>query len=113
MAKYLPQFDGFIMLANILVFFAQHISLWIVAPKASPSDVFYLFENRGAWQSVGASALIGLITPASALVGIDAAAHLAEEVSGLTPGQGVHQTNTLEHTVCSDLFEPNEHYTAL
>lgn len=100
MARCLPYFDGTIMVLNIIIFFAQHMAFWIVAPKASKAEIFLHFENRGGWSSEGAATVVGLITAASALVGIDAPAHLAEEVSRLTV---VHHTlMAMARSNCTD-----------
>jgi choline transport protein len=42
--------------------------------------VFGKFENWGGWPSVGAAVVIGQLASASAFVGVDSAAHMAEEV---------------------------------
>jgi choline transport protein len=42
--------------------------------------VFTKFENFGGWPSMGAAVLLGQLASASAFVGVDSAAHMAEEV---------------------------------
>ena len=79
-AKHLPLFEGVVFCFHFLGFFAILIPLWILAPKADPSEVFGDFENFGGWSSVGAACVIGQLGAAGAFIGADSAAHMAEEV---------------------------------
>lgn len=79
-ARHLPSFEGAILLFDILGFFAVLIPLWVLAPKVSASVVFTSFLNGGEWSSVGAATIVGVLAPAGAFIGADAACHLSEEV---------------------------------
>lgn len=79
-AKYLPLFENIILIFDVVGFFAVLIPLWAVAPKVSAHDIFLSFYNGGEWPSVGAACIVGILAPAGAFIGADAAAHLSEEV---------------------------------
>jgi len=79
-AKHLPLFEGVILFFNIIGFFAVCIPLWVLAPKASSTEVWTSFTNGGDWASAGAACIVGLLTPAGAFIGADSASHMSEEV---------------------------------
>ena len=60
-ARQLPFFEGFIMLFDILGFFAVLIPLWVLAPKVSASEVFGEFRNYGGWPTLGSGVIVGQI----------------------------------------------------
>lgn len=82
LAKRLPLFEGVVLFCHLLGFFAVMIPLWVLAPKVSLDLVFGApgFENFGGWSSIGAACVVGQLAASSAFVGVDSAAHMAEEV---------------------------------
>lgn len=74
-AKHLPLFEGLILVAFVIGFFGICIPLWVLAPKASASDVFGKFENFGGWASTGAACVVGqMAASASFIVSLSASA---------------------------------------
>ncbi|KAJ9608557.1 hypothetical protein H2200_007545 [Cladophialophora chaetospira] len=86
LAKKLPLMEGAVLILHVVGFFAIVIPLWIMAPRGNASTVLFGFSNNGGWQSTGLSAMIGLSTPLTALVGYDCSVHMAEEIhdAGIT-----------------------------
>jgi choline transport protein len=82
LAKRLPMFEGIILFAHLLAFFCVLIPLWVLAPKVPLSEVFGAagFADYGGWGSIGAACIVGQLAASSAFVGVDGAAHMAEEV---------------------------------
>lgn len=80
LARLLPQIETMILMTHILGFFAILIPLVYLGPHGSASDVFTLFENNGGWSTTALSTFVGLTTSMFAFTGVDAAAHMAEEV---------------------------------
>jgi choline transport protein len=80
LAKRLPIVEGMVLIIHLLGFFAVLIPLWILAPRASPSDVFTQFLNLGGWSTTGLSFMVGLLSPIYTLIGADSAVHMSEEI---------------------------------
>lgn len=80
-AKWLPMLETVVLIFTIFGFFCIIIPLWVIAPKASPSQVFGSFENFGGWSTIGTACFVGSITATGSFAGSDAAAHLAEETT--------------------------------
>ena len=59
--KFLPKFEGFILIIHILGFFAVLIPLAVLGSHQNASEVFKTFLNTSAWPTQGLSFLIGLI----------------------------------------------------
>lgn len=78
-AKRLPILEGIVLVVHIFGFFVIIVPLWVLAPKASASDVFGSFSNNGGWPTLGTACFVGTITSTGSFAGSDAAAHLAEE----------------------------------
>ncbi|KAB5555054.1 amino acid permease [Coniochaeta sp. 2T2.1] len=81
LAKRLPMVEGMVLIIHILGFFAVLIPLWVLAPRASPSDVFSTFLNLGGWSSTGLAFMVGLLSPVYTLIGADSAVHMSEEIN--------------------------------
>lgn len=79
-AKHLPLFEGLILIMFLIGFFVIIIPLWVLAPRASVSDVFGKFENWGGWASMGGACIVGQMAASAAFIGVDSAVHMAEEV---------------------------------
>lgn len=82
LAKRLPMFEGIVLFAHLLGFFCVMIPLWVLAPKVPLREVFGApgFADFGGWGSIGAACVVGQLAASSAFVGVDSAAHMAEEV---------------------------------
>ncbi|KIX00815.1 uncharacterized protein Z518_09880 [Rhinocladiella mackenziei CBS 650.93] len=80
LAKHLPLVEGIILVLHLAGFFAILVPLWVMAPRTPTSEVWTSFVDGGPWGSIGVACLVGMITNAGALVGGDAAAHMAEEL---------------------------------
>jgi len=80
LAKKLPLVEGLVLFLHIFGFFAILIPLWVLSPRAPARDVFTTFVDGGEWGNVGLACLIGMLSPVFALLGADAATHMAEEV---------------------------------
>lgn len=78
-AKRLPLLEGLVFILHVVGWFATIIPLWVLAPKATSSQVFSTFSNNGGWASIGAACYIGSVTATGSFAGSDAAAHLSEE----------------------------------
>lgn len=78
-ARRLPILEGIVLVVHVFGFFCVIIPLWVLAPKASASDVFGSFTNFGGWPSIGTACFVGSITATGSFAGSDAAAHLSEE----------------------------------
>lgn len=59
--RFLPQFEGSILIIHILGFFAILLPLAIFGPHQSASEVFGTFLNKGNWSSQGLSFMIGTV----------------------------------------------------
>ena len=75
-------FEGIVLFAHLLGFFCVMIPLWVLAPKVPLREVFGApgFADFGGWGSIGAACVVGQLAASSAFVGVDSAAHMAEEV---------------------------------
>jgi len=80
LASQLPVVEGMILIVHLLGFLAILIPLVYLAPHGTPSEVFKNFVNEGGWSTQGLSFFIGLVTSVFSLLGMDAAAHMAEEI---------------------------------
>ncbi|KAF2121706.1 amino acid/polyamine transporter I [Lophiotrema nucula] len=79
-SKRLPLIEGVIVILHVAGFFAVLIPLWVMADRAPAKDVFGLFQDQMEWGSVPLAVMIGLTGAGSSFVGIEAGAHMAEEV---------------------------------
>ena len=90
-------FEGIVLFAHLLGFFCVMIPLWVLAPKVPLREVFGApgFADYGGWGSIGAACVVGQLAASSAFVGVDSAAHMAEEVSRNRVSQ---QVKAIAHT---------------
>jgi hypothetical protein len=77
LARKLPLIEIIFVICHILGV-AIFIPLWALSPKrgiqrGSPLTEFY---NGGGWASNGIATMVGTISPASSLIGLDCAAHM-------------------------------------
>lgn len=69
-----------ILILLVSGFFAILIPLWILAPRHSSREVWVDFTQNSDWPSMGVACLVAFTGPIYALIGPDAAVHMAEEV---------------------------------
>ncbi|WPH04602.1 GABA-specific permease [Acrodontium crateriforme] len=79
-AKHLPFLEGCVLFLYFAGFIAVVVPLWSFPQRATAHEVFTDFSNLGGWSSIGAAVVLGQTATASALIGLDSAAHMAEEV---------------------------------
>ncbi|KAK6437770.1 hypothetical protein LTR95_006042 [Oleoguttula sp. CCFEE 5521] len=70
-ARHLPMFEGMVLFFHFLGFFAILIPLWVLAPKASASEVFGTFANYGGWTSTGAACIVGQLASSAAFIDVE------------------------------------------
>ena len=80
LAKKLPAVEVGMLIFHVVGFFAVLIPLWVLAPRASPQDVFTQLSNFGGWSTNGLAFMVGLLAPVCTLIGADAAVHMSEEI---------------------------------
>lgn len=78
LAVRLPLIEGIVLILHVTGFFAIIIPLWVMAPRATPHAALLEFSNYGGWSSTGLSAMIGLTTPLSVLIGYDCSVHMCK-----------------------------------
>ena len=78
--RWLPKFEGLILILHIFGFFAIMLPLVILGPHAQPSEVFKTFINGGNWPTDGLSFFVGLLGNVFAFFGADGAIHMSEEI---------------------------------
>ena len=77
--KFLPRFEGTILIFHVLGFFAILVPLTYMADhKSSAEEVFTYFINEGNWPSKALSVFVGLTGPVFAFAGGDAAVHVGQ-----------------------------------
>ncbi|OAQ98288.1 hypothetical protein LLEC1_02077 [Akanthomyces lecanii] len=79
-SRALPYWQNAVFVIHIIAFVAFLTPIWVNVPKASHHDVWALWENRGGWPSMTVAVLVGQMSAICSHVGIDTAAHMAEEV---------------------------------
>jgi hypothetical protein len=80
LASRLPLIEGTVLILHLAGFFAIIIPLWVMAPRAHP-QVLVQFSNYGGWSSTGLSAMIGLTSPMSVLIGYDCSVHMCKVIT--------------------------------
>jgi len=78
LAVQLPLVEGIVLILHLAGFFAIIIPLWVMAPRANAHTALLEFSNDGGWSSTGLSAMIGLTTPLSVLIGYDCSVHMCK-----------------------------------
>ncbi|KAK3698059.1 hypothetical protein LTR37_017108 [Vermiconidia calcicola] len=73
-------FEGIMLILHIFVFFAVSVVLWVMGDRAPSEQTFFEFTDWSGWGSVGIATMIGSGVAATATLGSDSAAHLAEEL---------------------------------
>jgi choline transport protein len=79
-SRHLPWIEGVIVVLHIAGFFAVIIPLWIMGNRNVASGVFTSFQDNMMWGNLPLAVIIGLTGASSTFVGVEAGAHMAEEV---------------------------------
>jgi choline transport protein len=79
-SKRLPLVEGVIVVLHITGLFAAVIPLWVMSHRSAASNVFTPFQDNMMWGNLPLAVVIGLTGASSTFVGIEAGAHMAEEV---------------------------------
>jgi choline transport protein len=79
-SKSLSLVEGVIVVLHILGFFAVVRPLWVMSDRSHSSAVFTSFEDNMMWGNLQLAVIIGLTRASSTFVGVEAGAHMAEEV---------------------------------
>ncbi|MCJ1313396.1 hypothetical protein MMC25_007074 [Agyrium rufum] len=80
MGRVFPKFEALVLVLHVAGFFAILITLVYLSPKTASANVFQHFINGGGWDTDVESFLVGTVTSMFAFIGVDAAAHMAEEI---------------------------------
>ena len=80
-AAKLPLIEAAVLFLHFCGLFAIIIPLWVFGPRAPAHETLLVFQNNGGWPTVGLSAMIGLTTPLSVIVGYDCSVHMSEEIN--------------------------------
>lgn len=78
LAVQLPLLEGVVLILHLAGLFAIIIPLWVMAPRATAQTALLDFTNFGGWSSTGLSAMVGLTTPLSVLIGFDCSVHMCK-----------------------------------
>ena len=70
--RFLPKFEGSILIIHILGFFAILLPLAFLGPHQNAHEVFTTFLNEGNWPTQGLSFMIGLIGSVYTFTGMQA-----------------------------------------
>ncbi|PSN71292.1 amino acid transporter [Corynespora cassiicola Philippines] len=80
LARKLPLIEGTVLILHVFGFFAIFITMWVLAPRSTASQVFGQFQDNAGWGNIGLSCLVGQLAPIFSLLGSDAATHMSEEL---------------------------------
>lgn len=80
LARRLPLVEGSVFVFYVATFFAMLVTLAVLGPKSSASEVFTHFQNDNGWSGVGTACFVTINGPVITLIGSDCAVHLAEEM---------------------------------
>ncbi|KAJ9603546.1 hypothetical protein H2200_011732 [Cladophialophora chaetospira] len=80
LAKHLPLVEGMVLCLHLGGFICILVPLWVLGPRGNSHQIWTQFEDGGGWGSTGLATLVGIITPTTAFLGADAAAHMSEEL---------------------------------
>ncbi|KAK5676171.1 hypothetical protein LTR17_027749, partial [Elasticomyces elasticus] len=76
----MPLIEGLVVIIHLFGFFAFVVIFWVLGPREPASRVFTEFRDQNGWGSYGLATLVAVVGPSAALIGADAAVHLAEEL---------------------------------
>jgi len=78
LARKLPLVECLFVILHILGILV-FIPLWIMAPRREGGAPLVEFYNGSGWPTVVLSTIVGIVAPASSLIGFDCSVHMAEE----------------------------------
>lgn len=83
LVKTLPLLETFALVLHLGGFLGFMIPVWAMgsSQRQTSTQVWTGFIDGGGWGSIGLSCLVGVISPITALLGTDSAAHLSEELT--------------------------------
>ncbi|KAK5689387.1 hypothetical protein LTR17_026291, partial [Elasticomyces elasticus] len=76
----MPLIEDLVVIIHLFGFFAFVVIFWVLGPREPASRVFTEFQDQNGWGSYGLATLVAVVGPSAALIGADAAVHLAEEL---------------------------------
>ncbi|KAK5080452.1 hypothetical protein LTR05_008562 [Lithohypha guttulata] len=76
----MPYWQNALFVVHMMAFFAFIVPIWVNAPLATHEQVWNEFEASGGWSSMGLTIMVGQLTGIANQLGVDSAAHMAEEV---------------------------------
>lgn len=80
-ATHLSVAEGVFALCHVYALVPIVVSLWVLAPKRSATDVFLHFtDNGGDWPTIQLSVLVGQLPSIFTWLGSEATSHIAEEI---------------------------------
>ena len=79
-ARLIPRLQNAIFACHVMAYICFIVPIWVNAPKASSKVVMTEFTNVGGWSTTGFAVLVGQLSGIYTQVGVDTAAHMAEEV---------------------------------
>lgn len=80
-ATHLSVAEGVFALCHVYALVPIVVSLWVLAPKRSATDVFLHFtDNGGDWPTIHLSVLVGQLPSIFTWLGSEATSHIAEEI---------------------------------
>ncbi|CAN9344125.1 unnamed protein product [Alternaria alternata] len=81
LSRYLPLVEGGVVILHVVGFFAVIIPLWVMSDRThSSSEIFSVFQDNMMWGNLPFAVILGLTSATSTFVGVEAGAHMAEEV---------------------------------
>jgi amino acid transporter len=81
LSRHLPLVEGVIVILHFAGFFAVIIPLWVMSDRShSASEVFTLFQDNMMWDNLPLAVILGLTSATATFIGLEAGAHMAEEV---------------------------------
>ncbi|KAK4900467.1 hypothetical protein LTR49_027446 [Elasticomyces elasticus] len=76
----MPLIEGLVVIIHLFGFVTFVVIFWVLGPREPASRVFTEFQDQNGWGSYGSATLVAVVGPSAALIGADAAVHLAEEL---------------------------------
>ena len=78
-SRLLPYWQNAVFAIHVLAFFAWFVPVWVNAPVASHSQVWTEWSNTGGYSNMFTCVMVGQLTAVTNNLGVDTAAHMAEE----------------------------------
>lgn len=78
--RLIPKVQQVAFLLHLMGYICFLVPIWVNAPKTTAKVVFTEFANYGGWSTTGLAVLAGQLSGIYTQIGVDTAAHIAEEV---------------------------------